>query len=136
MRSILNPNPAKQSVIARERTLQLRWLLPVIAALLGALAYIFWRASPQDMGDAQSLLTRVVSIGSVLGFLLVLTVPLVYARLRAAALKGAEGVYVEFAGRRMRTLAVGDTLWLHAEDVHAVLGLPPHFKPRNLSAQD
>lgn len=136
MRTILKPNPSNKNFIAREHGLQLRWLLAGIVVLLAVLAFVFLRANPQDMGSAQGLLMRVVVIALLLSFLLVLAVPLLYARIRAAALKSEEGVYVEFQGKRMRTVVVGDALWLHAQDVHAVLGLPARFVPHNLNAEE
>jgi hypothetical protein len=136
MRSILKPNPDKKGFIARERGLQLRWLLAGIAILLAALAYVFLSASPQDMGDAHGLLIKVVIIAILLGFVLVLAVPLAYARIRSAALQSEDGLYVEFQGKRMRTLEHADALWLHAADVHAVLGLPEHFAPKNFTADE
>jgi hypothetical protein len=134
MRSILKPNPDQKGFVARDRGLQLRWLLVGIALCLCALAYVFWRGNPQDMGDAHGLLAKVVVIAIVLGFLLVLAVPLIYARIRQNALASVEGVFVEFQGQRIRTLEVGDALWLQAADVHAVLGLPQQFVPKNFSA--
>ncbi|MGL4575539.1 MAG: hypothetical protein ACRCV9_12225 [Burkholderiaceae bacterium] len=136
MRSILKPNPDKPGFVARERHVRLRWLLASIAVLLGLLAYVFLRASPQSMGDAHGLLGTVVVIAIVLSFLLVLAVPLIYARIRGAALTSVEGVYVEFQSKRMRTLEVGDALWLHAQDVHVVLGLPAHFVPKNFTDEE
>jgi hypothetical protein len=124
MRSILKPTAGNKNFVTRGRGLQLRWLLPAIALLLAALAYVFLRADPQDMGDAHGLLVKVVIIAILLGFLLVLAVPLAYARIRASALQSEDGVYVEFRGRRMRTLA------------HAVLGLPEHFVPKNFTADE
>jgi 4-amino-4-deoxy-L-arabinose transferase-like glycosyltransferase len=136
VRSILKPTPDKKGFVARERGLQLRWLLAGIVLLLAALAFVFLRASLQDMGDAHGLLAKVVIIAVLLGFLLVLAAPLIYARIRGAALQSEDGVYVEFQGRRMRTLEQGDALWLHADDVHAVLGLPEHFAPKNFTADE
>jgi hypothetical protein len=136
MRSILKPNPDQKGFVARDRGLQLRWLLAGVALCLCALAYVFWRANPQDMGDAHGLLAKVVIIAILLSFLLVLAVPLIYARIRGAVLQSEDGVYVEFQGRRMRTLEQGDALWLHAQDVHAVLGLPEHFVPKNFTADE
>jgi hypothetical protein len=136
MRSILKPTAGNKNFVTRGRGLQLRWLLPAIALLLAALAYVFLRADPQDMGDAHGLLVKVVIIAILLGFLLVLAVPLAYARIRASALQSEDGVYVEFRGRRMRTLAHDDALWLHAHDAHAVLGLPEHFVPKNFTADE
>jgi hypothetical protein len=138
MRSVPPPKPSGSvaAISARDRRLQLRWLLPALIALVGLLAYLFLRADPQDMGRAQSLLMQVVAVAIVLGFLLVLAVPLVYARIRHRALASTEGVFVEFHGQRMRTLEHDAALWLHAQDVHAVLGLSAQFQPKGFAPDE
>jgi hypothetical protein len=138
MRSVLPPNPSglAKGLIARDKRLQLRWLLPAITALLAVLAMLFLRADPQDMAGAQSLLMQVVVVAVLLSFLLVLAAPLVYARIRHRALASTEGVFVEFQGQRMRTLAHDAALWLHAQDVHAVLGLSAQFQPKDFAQSE
>jgi hypothetical protein len=135
MRSV--PPPKMPGLIAKDRRLQLRWLLPAIfllMAVLGAMLLAGKHGGSEDSAATISLLYGAVGVGVLLSFLLVLSVPLVYARIRHHALASTEGVFLEFRGRRMRTFEHTDALWLHAEDVHMVLGLSPRFQPKGFSA--